>query len=111
MGEINYDEFNTTELLAFAKHKDVRGATRATPREVIIDAIHNNHDVDDDSRLIEMREELSSYLKSFWDTKFQMQARHSSCPNCETCSDFLLVVCHHANKDGMTLWKKRKDSV
>lgn len=105
---MNFDDFNHSELVAIAKFNDIRGISRATPREFIIEAIHVLEDVDIFSSLEINKNDMSRWLQTFWADKFDLQKPPGRpCPSCISCTDLQITACYAENKGDIELWKMK----
>ena len=104
---INFEEFNQTELVRFAEHYELRGASHPVPRGVLIDAISGFKDIEEYNPLFERKKLMSAWLKTYWQDAMDLQKpRFRPCPECTKCTDLQIVSCYEANKDQIDLWKQ-----
>jgi hypothetical protein len=104
-----FDEFNQTELVQLATHCDVRNASRALPRAVIIEHIQTLQDIVSYSPLNEYKIRMSAWLNHYWTAKGDLQKpAFRPCPDCTMCTDLQIVDCYEQNGDQIDLWRKTK---
>lgn len=103
-----YDDFSHSELIQIALNCDVRGACRATPRHVIIEALRSLTDIEGKNPLLDMRDNMSAFLKEEWEDNLDIQKPPGRpCPECGLCTDLQIVACYASNKDQMALWRPK----
>jgi len=94
---IDLNDLNHSELVALARFNGFDYASRAWPREALIEALSAFEDPELNNPLDNKRERLSTWLKSKW-AKIQMQAYKSACPECFLCRDSQVLQCYNKNK-------------
>lgn len=103
---VDYDEFNHSELVSLAHFNDVRGASRAVPREDLINAIERHEDLPQNTVLHRIREEFAAWVKAHWDTQLRMQIKEPGISDeGVTCSDLQLLAYYMANEEDIQLWR------
>jgi hypothetical protein len=106
---VNYDELNHSELVSLANFNDVRGASRAVPREDLIRAIETHTDLPQTTVLHTIREEFAAWVKAHWDTQLRMQIKEPGISDKGvTCSDLQLLNYYMANEEDIQLWRATK---
>jgi hypothetical protein len=109
---IDFDQFNQTELVKFAEYYELYGASRAVPREVLVDAIKNYKDIVEHNPLLVRKDTMSSWLKDYWQDAMDLQKPpFRPCPKCQNCTDMQIVSCYETNKDQIDLWKMQRQRV
>jgi len=99
--DIDLEDLNHSELVLLAKWVGLTKASRAVPREVLIESILNFEPLPFDNPFNPMRKEMSDWLKRWWD-RLQMQAPKAECPNCDLCKDVQALECFEMNKGHFT---------
>lgn len=93
---IDLEELNHTELVLLLRWIGVRHATRAMPREMLIEALETVSPVEAPNPVDVRRKAMSEWLKLHWD-RLQMQAPKAVCPNCYECGDLQALECFNNN--------------
>ncbi len=96
---VNLDKINHSELVALVQWIGVP-ASRAVPREVLIEALKSLQPFSFYDPVEEKRQHLSEFLKRYW-KKIQMQATKKACPNCHLCRDAQVLECFTLNKQNL----------
>ena len=94
---IDLEELNHTELVLLLRWIGVENATRAMPREMLIEALETVSPIEAPNPVDRQRKAMSAWLKLHWD-RLQMQAPKAACPHCFECSDMQAMECFHKNK-------------
>lgn len=94
--ELDFEEFNDSELVLLC-HWAGLPASRAIPREVLLESIESVQPIDFKNSVDEKRKKLSSWLKRYWE-RIQMQASKRVCPSCHQCRDLQVLECYFANR-------------
>ena len=94
--DLDLNEVNDSELVALCRWAGF-DASRAWPREVLLDALLSFDPPDVPGPLDEYRAQLSKWLNRYW-RKLQMQTKKKVCPNCHMCSEIQVLDCYGKNK-------------
>jgi hypothetical protein len=101
-----HNEFNHSELVQIALNCGIRKVGRGTPRKVIIEHLNNFQDIEARDPLLDMREQMSGFLKEVWENNLDIQKPPGRpCPECMMCTDLQIVACYSSNKDQIALWR------
>lgn len=93
----NFGNLNHTELWQMAKRIGIRGASAATPREDLVNALQGLDDIPMVVPTEEERARFSNFLKDNWD-RLQMQMQKEHCPDCHLSSDMEFADCWLDNR-------------
>lgn len=96
---VNLDDLNHSELVALVQWIGIP-ASRAVPREVLVEALESIKPFSFYDPIEEKRVHLSEFLKRYW-THIRMQAVKKVCPNCHLCRDAQVLECHSLNKKNL----------
>lgn len=94
--QLDLDEVNQTELVALCAWAGIP-ASRAWPREVLVEALRTFTPPDIPLPLEKSRDIMSKWLQRHWD-KFRMQMEKKTCPDCYHCHDMQVISCYDMNK-------------
>jgi hypothetical protein len=98
--EIDFDELNTTELLALSKMVGIPGASSAASRAVLVDALTNLKPIIVPNPVEETKVRLIQWMKRYWH-KIRMQTPENVFDLLQQ-SDFQVAFFYLKNRDQMT---------
>ena len=93
---LDLEMLNDTELVGLCQLQGIQ-ASRAWPRELLIQALSRFESYEFPTVLSKKRSTLSAYLTRYWE-RIQMQALKKVCPRCELCRDAQVLECYGANR-------------
>lgn len=96
---IDLENLNHSELVLLAKWCDLP-ASRALPREKLVESLVTLEPIEALMPIQEMRETLCKWLVRWWD-RVQMQAAKKVCPACHKCRDLQVLDCYLRNKSNI----------
>ena len=94
-GDFDITDLNHTELVQLANWNGLK-ASRAYPRERIIEALENYQPFED-GPFDHWRVKLSKWLHRWWSI-VRMQVPKKVCPRCDLCRDAQVLDCYMKNK-------------
>jgi hypothetical protein len=94
--DLDLDEVNNTELVALCEWAGFQ-ASRAWPREVLLNALLKFEPPGVPEPLEKFRSSLSKWLTKYW-KRIQMQAQKKVCPNCFLCGELQVLSCYAKNR-------------
>ena len=94
--QIDLTELNHTELVLLANWSDL-GASRAFPRETIIQALESMQPLELPRPMEDMQSSLNQWLERWWDV-VRMQVPKKACPECFECRDLQVLDCYRRNE-------------
>lgn len=103
---IDLDELNHSELVALARWSGLP-ASRAFPRDMLVESLESFRPVEADMPFDKMREDLSTWMKRWWSI-FQMQVSKKVCPTCSLCKDLQVLDCYSKNAHQINPNKRRR---
>jgi hypothetical protein len=92
-----FKNLSHTELWQMAQRIGIQGASAATPREILEDALEHLVDIPMTVPTEEARRRFSSFLRDNWD-RLQMQMQKEHCPDCHLSSDMEFADCWLDNR-------------
>jgi hypothetical protein len=98
---IDLGGMNHSELVRLAQWIGMANATRAFPRDMLMEAIESMQAPEVDNPVDARRRAMKDWLTRYWD-RLQMQAPKPECPDCFSCGDLQAVECYHLNKSNFT---------
>lgn len=104
--DIDLSELNHSELVLLAKWCDLP-ASRALPREVLIESLQSFQPVDIPIPFDKKRQEMSNWLKRWWDV-VRMQVSKKVCPRCDLCKDLQVLDCYTKNEANINPKRARR---
>lgn len=98
-GDVNLDlnEVNNSELVALCRWVGVPAATRAWPREVLLDTLQSFNPPGVKQSFSGPRESMSKWLRRYW-SRIQMQVQKKVCPDCHLCGEVQFLACYVRNR-------------
>jgi hypothetical protein len=90
------DSLNHTELVLLTKWCGLP-ASRAIPRELLIESLETFTPIDASMPFDEKRKSLSTWIKRHWNI-VRMQMPKKVCPRCELCKDLQVLDCYTVNE-------------
>jgi hypothetical protein len=93
---VSLRDLNQSELVLLANWNGLN-ASRALPRETLIDMLTNLTPNSEPGPFDKERHDLSEYMKAYW-YKLRMQAYKKVCPDCYKCRDLQVLEHYLANR-------------
>ena len=93
---IDFNELNHSELVELCRWAEIP-ASRAVPRDLLIEALENFEPFELTDPVEIYRERMSSWLSHYWD-RVKMQAAKKVCPDCSLCRDLQVLECYNKNR-------------
>ncbi len=103
---IDLSDLNHSELVLLAKWCGLP-ASRAIPREVLMQSLETFDPVDVPIPLDKQRKQMSDWLKRWWDV-VRMQVPKKVCPDCMKCSDLQVLDCYSRNESNINPKRARR---
>lgn len=93
---LDLDAINDTELVALCKWVGIKNASRAWPREALIQSLLSMKPPTAMQVLEKQRLTLSKWLLRYWGV-IQMQVQKKVCPECTLCTEIQVMTCYEKN--------------
>jgi hypothetical protein len=103
---IDLENLNHSELVLLAKWCELP-ASRAMPREKLIDSLETFKPVEGAVPFQDLAETLSTWLLRWWD-RVRMQAAKKVCPKCHKCRDMQVLDCYTRNRANINPKRPRR---
>ena len=103
---IDPSNLNHSELVLLAKWCELP-ASRAVPREKLIESLETFTPIETPMPLQETRVTLAKWLVRWWD-RVRMQAAKKVCPRCYKCRDLQVLDCFTRNRSNIQPARPRR---
>jgi len=95
--DIDLSDLNHSELILLARWNGLN-ASRAVPREEIIEALSTFQPLPYPQPFEEEGKRLSAWMTRWWKDKLRMQAEKKVCPRCRFCQEAQVILCFNVNR-------------
>jgi hypothetical protein len=95
--DLDLDQVNRSELVEICHWAGIASASRAWPRELLVQSLKEFNDPDITNPIDLKREKMEVFQQKYWD-RIRMQAPKKVCPKCHECRDLQVLACYDLNR-------------